>query len=86
MLKEGSRRILKNSWTVKENGAVEANSHMQSAHHLLDWLGGVKGGRDLPYSIASSHIHATTGHNADQAESSTLSIKISVCVCVFSGS
>lgn len=43
-------------------------------------MGGVKGGRVLPDSIASSHIYATTKHNADQGESSALSIKISVYV------
>lgn len=43
-------------------------------------MGGIKGGRVLVDSIASSHMYATTKHNADQRESSALSIKISVYV------
>lgn len=38
----------------------------------------MEGGRVLPDSIAFSHMHATTKHNADQGKSSALSIKISV--------
>lgn len=40
----------------------------------------MKGGRVLPDPIAFSHMYATTTHNADQGESSALSIKISVYV------
>ncbi len=43
-------------------------------------MGGVNGGRVLMDSIASSHMYTTATHNADQGESSTLSIKISVYV------